>query len=158
MSGKQFKVRGIARDAKLALSAAGDEMIVIQFEILEGDYEGSHRRWHGMFTDDDKIERTLDSMRACGWTGDDITELSTIGSKECVLVCEDEFYNGKTYAKIIFVNGTGRLEVRTPLAGGRLKSFAAKMKSKIGGTKAPAGAAKQQRQREPGDDDDDIPM
>lgn len=166
MSSDRYRIRALLKEATFALSEGGDEMIVMQFEFVDGEYAGTTRKWWGMFNTDERADRTMDAMRANGWAGEDVLDLSFVGSKEVELVCEDEHYNGKVYPKIIFVNGAQRLEVKNQLSGARLKSFAAKMKGRlaVGNAKAGAPAASKpntrqqpQRQRQT-DDDDDIPM
>ncbi len=89
----------------------GTRFIRIKFEILDGEHRGQITHWDGWFTEK-TLERTLDSMENCGWDGGSIGSPVGIGSKGCEIQVEHEENEGRTYAKVAWVNRQG---------GGKLK-------------------------------------
>lgn len=123
-----------AVDAQLGLSKGGSEQIGIGFEILD---EGDHLGWHitGFFSfSDAAADYTFEKMRNAGWEGDDVTDLSSLSpsAADCSIVIKHEEYEGEWRAKVAFVNrpGTGKVKMTTPLEGGALASFGARMRAK----------------------------
>lgn len=51
-------------------------------------------------------QRTEDAMRATGWNGDYL-DLSSIGTKECEIVVQENVYQGKTEIQCRFVQPIG---------------------------------------------------
>lgn len=114
----------------LGESGTGKEQVAVEFKVLtEGAAEQS-LTWYGYFTDG-AIEKTIESLRNCGWQGDDLSQLDGLGANEVDIVVEDETYEGKTTARVQWVNKVGALAIKTPLTPDRAKSFAAAMKDRI---------------------------
>lgn len=99
------------------------------------------------------IDFTMGVLRAIGWTGDDLSELPQLAQEgklatRVELVVDHEEYNGKTNARIKFVNplggGRGAVKLERPMDGTATKAFAETMKSRIrsmGAAKPAAPAA-----------------
>jgi hypothetical protein len=174
------KYRGRASDWMLGKAGTGTEQIGVLFDFLdvtEDDGKPFSMSWYGAFTDK-ALPHTVKGLRACGWEGSDPSELDErkggLDANEVQLVVEHEEYEGEMRAKIRWVNKLGGLGMNTPLEGGDLKSFGARMKAKIlaldpsnaakhakGNGKSPA--AKPAPKAPPRDDapppgDDDIPF
>lgn len=122
----------------------GKPQVAVGFQILTEGADLSYITWHGYFTEK-TTERTIESLRLCGWAGDDLTEIAesnpaaNLGANEVELVIEDETYDGKTRAKVQWVNRIGgALALKAPLAGDKLKAFAAEMRGTIRGLDASA--------------------
>lgn len=128
----RYKARAI--EGALGETSGGKEQVAVLFEIVEGDYQGQQMTWYGYFhgADSSKAQknakRTLESLRHCGWKGDDLTDLSGLGANEVQIVVEQEEYEGKIRTKIAWVNKCGGLALNTPLTGDKAKAFAARMK------------------------------
>ena len=76
-------------------------------------------------------ERSIESLRACGFTGDDIDKFSDQAPDiECQIVVEHETYQGKTVAKVKWINkaGGGGFTFEKPLAPSELRKFSAQFK------------------------------
>ena len=86
--------------------------------------------WFGYFTDA-AWERTVESLRTCGWSGSDVSNIEDLGANEVELVIEDDTYDGKTRAKVKWINKIGGVALGAPLAGDKMKAFAAAMQQKI---------------------------
>lgn len=135
--------RAIARDFVLGKSSTGKEEISVLFEIVEdGTNKGKRITWYGYFTEG-TIDRTLESCENAGWDGNS-PDFQGIGSKECVIVIEDEEYQGKINAKVKWVNAGGRgLKKDAVLAGSDLIAFQSNLKAAI--------LARKKREAEPDD-------
>jgi hypothetical protein len=159
-----FRARAV--DADLGWTQGGKPQVAVTFEILEGEDTGRNITWYGYFTDRTK-ERTIESLRFCGWKGDDISDLSSVnGDGEVSLVIEHEEYEGKTRAKVQWVNGGGA-RLAKPMDANDAKAFAAKLKGivagvdakmKSGGGRGGGPAPSLGDEAPPPIDDDDIPF
>jgi hypothetical protein len=136
----QGTYRGRPVRAALGMTGTGKEQIGVLFEFVEP--VGHRMTWYGFFTDD-TWDRTIEALRACGWRGDDLTDfvegqqLPAGFDQEVELVVKHEVYQGKTTARIAFVNSGGGLAMKETLTQDQAKAFAARMQRRIatlGGT------------------------
>jgi hypothetical protein len=160
----RYKARAI--EATLGLTNGNKEQVGVLFEILEGDQAGARITWYGYFhgTTPEKgaknAKRTLESLRACGWKGDDLTNLDGVTECEVELQVERDTYEGKERAKVAWVNKIGGIAMKSPLTGGAAQAFAAKMRGLAMSVKAevPEPPPVQTPQQAMGIQDDDIPF
>jgi hypothetical protein len=122
--------RARCKSAELCLTSAGNEQIQAIFELLDPDYDGVTVPWWGFFTEK-TAERTMQSLRYCGWQGDDLTSLEGVSTNEVSVEVEQNTYNGKTNPRVAWVNrvGSGELKVKAPMADAQKKAFAKRMKA-----------------------------
>jgi hypothetical protein len=136
--------RGIPVRAALGVAGTGTEQIAVQFELVEP--QGQRITWFGFFTEN-ATERTVESLRHCGWRGDDLSvfvegaPLPEGFDQEVELVVEHNTYNGKTSARVAFVNSGGGLAMKNALTQDQAGAFARRMKSKIAAFDRAAGRA-----------------
>ncbi len=64
----KYRARPIA--AALGLTSKGTDQIAVTFELL--DPAGERITWYGFFTEK-TTDRTLESLRHCGWKGNDLS-------------------------------------------------------------------------------------
>lgn len=89
---------------------SGEEYISIRFARVDAPEETI--LWSGFLGSKvdaggkTQQQRTEDSMRATGWNGDYL-DLSSIGSKECEIVVQENVYQGKTEIQCRFVQPIG---------------------------------------------------
>lgn len=140
-----FKAR--AREWALGHSKNGNEQVAVLFEITQGEHAGKSVTWFGSFTDA-TTERTLDSLRHCGWTGDNFAELNGLDANEVEIVVDEDDYEGKRRTKVQWVNRPSRLAMREQMSAQQASAFAAKMRGralqhrqKYGAQPAPTAAA-----------------
>lgn len=122
--------------------------VVVNFEILDGPEAGHRIAWFGHFSEK-TIHRTVESLRYCGFKGDDLAGAVTqkLDQEVQIVVAHDD-YNGKTTAKVNWVNRAGGdgFRMDKPMAGTALSRFAAQMKNAVrqipeaNGKKAERGA------------------
>lgn len=153
-----------AKSWGLGEAGTGKEQVAVEFETLTEGADVKSITWFGYFTEN-TWERTIESLRYCGWKGEDLSDLSGLDANEVDLVIEDEEYQGNTYAKVQWVNRRGGLALKAPLTVERAKSFAASMKDKIkaleaskGQKKAPNGARAQAPSPEQASGGFDVPF
>lgn len=128
-----------AKEWDLGISSTGNEQIAILFEIVEGEHAGKSRTWFGSFSDA-AIDRTLDSMRHCGWDGDSLATIDGLGANEVEIVVEAEEYQGKVNEKIRWVNKPAALKLKHQLTGAARDAFASKLRGKVLAHKQKYGA------------------
>lgn len=114
----------------MGFTSNGNEQIGVQFRLLGEGLEGRYITWRGYFTDK-AIDRTIESLRICGWQGNELEDLAGIDTNEVELVVENEEYNGVTTPKVRWVNRSGGLAMSAPMQPEQLRSFSAKMKGAI---------------------------
>lgn len=117
---------------ELGETASGKEQICVLFSLMSpAEYLGRTIAWYGFFTEK-TLERTIESMRACGWTGIDLDNLAGMDANEVSIVVEHETYEGVTSARVRWVNapGGGLKNVMDPV---KKKSFAQQMRGAIAG-------------------------
>lgn len=124
-----YKMRPKA--AGLLENHSGNEQAGIEFEFVENDYPPM--AWYGSFASDAAVEYTVKVLRVCGWEGLDLSDLTSIerNKPEVQCVVEHETYEGKTRAKIKYVNKIGTRVSEAGLDPARAKAFAANMRSRI---------------------------
>lgn len=90
-----------------------------------------------LFLHDNSWERSIESFRYMGWTGDDLVELPDLCDAgqlgEVDIVVDHEEYQEKLQAKVKWVNrrrGSG-VQLKKPMEGDDLADFAMRMKGKI---------------------------
>jgi hypothetical protein len=138
------RFRAKAKTWDFGESEKGTEQIAVDFEIVDGDERGRRITWYGYFTEKTE-ERTIESLRICGWVGDDISGIVDLPN-EVELVIEPETYEGKTRSRVKWVNRAGGLALKTRLDEGRKASLAERLRGRIAAVdqklaaSAPAGA------------------
>jgi hypothetical protein len=144
MSGNKRYYRGKAKEWAMSEASTGKPMLVVLFDVLtEGATEKS-LTWRGFFTDA-TADRTIESLRAMGFEGDDLSTLEGLDKNEVDLVVEDEEYTDpetgqvRAVPKVQWVNRPRALSVKTVMEGDKLRSFAAEMKARFRAVDAAAG-------------------
>ena len=116
---------------------------------------------------DAAMKYSVEKLRACGWTGEDITNLAGVSKNEVDISVKYETWKGEERMKVDIYAGGGRVKLDNPLDERQKREFAARMKGflKSSATPAarPANAAPPPARREgaydPGPEpSDDIPF
>ena len=144
----QGTYRAKAREAALAESSKGTPEIAVEFVMCAPEMEGQTITWHGYLSEKTEA-RTIESLRLCGWKGDDLTDLAGLDSNEVNIVVEHEEYEGETHARVKWVNRAGGLAVKAPMSADKAKAFAASMKNRIRSIDAAKGTKPAGRQSSP---------
>lgn len=132
--------------AQFGETKAGAPQVAITFAILDGPHAGRRAPWFGSFSAD-AIKRTIESLRYCGFKGEELADLLTQKiNQEVSITVEHNEWQGKVTAKVAWVNaaGGGGLKLAKPLAKDALRLFSAKMRMHVKGVaevNAPAATA-----------------
>jgi hypothetical protein len=119
--------RATAESAVLGTTKTGKEQIAVQFKLTD---LGVRLTWRGFFTEK-TTDRTFESLRACGWAGDDVSAVTFPPGNEVEIVVENEEYDGKVHPKIQWVNTIGGASVQNAMDPVQAKSFGARMKGAL---------------------------
>lgn len=96
--------RARAIDWDFGRARTGTEQIAVCFEVLEGPYEGQRIQWFGYFTPA-ALPVTVRALRAAGLTGNDLTKLDGLGTRDVDLVVEmDPDRDGIPRPRVKWVN------------------------------------------------------
>jgi hypothetical protein len=124
---------------KWGFTSTGTRQVAIQFQLLDGPNRGESIIWYGFFTDD-TWERTCESLRFCGWKGDDLSSLGELNQVVSLTIQHQE-YNGKMSARVAWVNSgeSGAIRIKKEMTNDELSKFAAMMKARAGRVKEVSG-------------------
>lgn len=133
-----------AKEWDLGYAKSGNEQIAILFQITEGPHQGKHIQAYLSFAGG-ALDRTLESMRHCGWSSDSLAEIDDLGNNEVELVISDEQYTTdegelKWTSKVNWVNRRSRLVVKNQLNEAQRIAFAQKLRGKTVASKQKYGA------------------
>src|SRR6266403_2415299 len=92
----RFRAKGKTWD--FGTTEKGNDQIAVELEIIEGDEKGRRLTWYGYFTDKTE-ERTIESLRILGWTGDNLADVKDLDANEVEIVVEPEEYTNPTTGK-----------------------------------------------------------
>jgi hypothetical protein len=123
-----YKARAV--EGALGFTSNDNEQVAVLFETIEP--QPRRITWYGFFTEATS-ERTLESLRHMGWKGDDLSDLSGITDNEVYIVVDHEDYQGKTQARVRWVNSGagGALAMKATMDKARAQAFAARMKGAV---------------------------
>ena len=152
-------------------TGSGAEFVALTFSIVEGSEAGETVQWRGYCTEK-AHERTIESLRHCGWSGGDITDLTGIDRNMVQLVIEDDTWEGKTRPKVKWVNAIRpSVNAEQRMGDGARAAFAARMRGAVAACDASIANAGQRYEPkngaggppsgaddDPGPGDDDIPF
>lgn len=144
MSSLEGTHKARAREWALGHSSTGKEQVAVEFVLIGGEHDGRSITWYGYFTDG-AVDRTLDSLRHCGWSGDNFPDLSGLDKNEVQIVVEQEEYQGHWSDKVKWVNKAGGVALKDPMNDAQAKSFAQRMKGKLLAHKASYGGPREQK-------------
>lgn len=142
-------------DVQFGRTGNGNRQVAVLFRFVDPELEQETITWFGTFADGKATEITVKALRACGWYGDNLADMTGIDSQEVELVIvEEPDQEGNLRTKVKWVNkpGGGKVELKNALNQGEVQALAAEMKgyliaSKQGQPTAPRQGAPQQAQR-----------
>lgn len=131
MTGDRRYKRAKAIEWALGHTSQNKEQIAVCFQLLDATEGPDRITWYGYFTEK-TWERTIESLRHCGWEGDDLSDLSGLDTNEVDLVIEpEENDRGEWYDKVRWVNSRGGLALKDRMDEGEVKAFAQRMRGNI---------------------------
>lgn len=145
-----------AREWALGRAGTGTEQVAVDFELVE---TGEHITWYGSLSDK-AFDRTIESLRHCGWEGDDLSDLAGLNTNEVSLDIDWDDYNGERRLRVNWVNRPGGVALKDQMSNDEARAFALRMKSRIASIgktpkpRQPAAAPK----KPPTNGNDDLPF
>lgn len=149
-----YKGRAVAGSEQYATGKNGTEQVAIDVGIpsLNRTYTTF------LYFSDAAAPFAIERLRACGWKGDDIANLSGIDANEIDVQIKYEAYQGQDRMKVEIATGGGRVKLENQMDERAKRAFAARMKAmlKNGGN----GAAPANSRQAPSSTstDDEIPF
>jgi hypothetical protein len=122
-----------ATEWQMGIAETGTEQVAVTFEVVEeGPFSGHTITWFGFFTEKTS-ERTIKSLFACGWEGDDLTNLTGLDRNEVEIVVDHDVHKNERRAKVKWVNrpGAGSFVMKNPMNDAQKKALASKMKGLV---------------------------
>ena len=119
--------RAQAVDGHLGYTSKGNEQMVVKFVLVGGPHDGQQITWFGFFSES-CFDRTIQSLRTCGWEGDDLSVMAGLDANEVELVVEHNDYKGKVTPTVRWVNQPGGGAGMSPV---QAKNFAESVKQRI---------------------------
>jgi hypothetical protein len=119
--------RAQAVDGHLSYTSKNNEQVVVKLAIVGGPQDGQQITWYGFFTDA-CFDRTVQSLRHCGWKGDDVSALAGLDANEVEIVVEHSEYKGKVTPTVRWINQAGGGAGMSPV---QAKDFAESVKQRI---------------------------
>lgn len=122
-------------DVQYGTTNNGSEFVRLSFAVQTS--EGPKSMYRDLFFTDKTAERSIESLRYCGWTGNDVASLAIgsegLGGTEVNVTVEHETYTTdageeKTVAKIAWINGSGGAKVSAPMNEGQRRAFGQRFK------------------------------
>ena len=130
------------REVEWGTSDKGSDYCVVDFQVTQGELQGDHIKAWLYFTEATR-DRSIESLRYCGCTfpANDITDVTGIDANEVEIVVDHETYEGKTKAKVKWVNAARGAGVKDEqrMDPHAKKSFAERMKASLLAAKVSAG-------------------
>ncbi|HWR21006.1 MAG TPA: hypothetical protein VN444_04000 [Verrucomicrobiae bacterium] len=124
--------RAQAVDGHLGLTSKSNEQIVVKFVIVDGPQKDQTVSWYGFFSDA-CFDRTIQSLRYCGWQGDDVSDMAGIDRNDVDIVVEHDEYQGKVTPKVRWINQVGG---GAGMSAAQAADFAQSIKPRIAGMKS----------------------
>ncbi len=119
-----YKGRAIAGSEQYGVTSKGNDQIVIDVDVP------SLGRSLSVFLNfsENAAQYSIDKLRACGWSGEDLTNLIGLDKNEVDVNVKYESYNGEQKMKVDIFSGGGRVKLESPMDDKQKRAFAARMK------------------------------
>ena len=122
--------RARATDTQFGFTQGGKEEVAIRFQIETGE----RITWWGYFSEK-AFPVTMRALSACGFQGDDLDDLSTVGDLEVELVvtAEEDERTGKMRSRVRWVNrlSSANVELRNPMTTDQKRAFAERLRARV---------------------------
>ena len=142
---QQGNHRARAEGCTFGAAKNGTEQVAVYFRTVD---TGEQITWFGYFSDK-TMDRTLESLAACGWDPNMGIEAAdeAVRANEVEIVVEHEDYEGRTRAKVRWVNKIGNARIEA-IAPAQAKSLEQRLRARALAMRQgkPAAAPAPQRQ------------
>lgn len=117
-----------AMTAHLSGTKSGDVQVAVQLAFDDPRAAGvTQATWYGSFKSERSEAKTIETLRLCGWRGDDLDNLASIdGSVQVSASCEEDEYQGQKTVRVRWLNATA-----AKLESSKAREFAQRMKARV---------------------------
>jgi len=122
-------------------TSKGGEQVAVTFEIVDASDAGHRITWFGYFTEG-TWERTVESLRLCGFDPADTSDWEGTNDVTVEIVVEHEAWEGKKQAKVRWINdlaGGKGVTLKEQMNDAQRRQFAARLKTMAARPKQPKG-------------------
>jgi hypothetical protein len=128
-----YRAKGIAGSEQYGVTSNGNDQVVLDLELFDiGEMVSTFL----VFTDA-AAQYSIDRLRALGWSGADLSNLSGIDQNEVEVRVKYDVYKGEEKMKVEILTGGSRVKLQDQMDDRAKKAFAAKFSSYTRGS-APA--------------------
>lgn len=135
-------------EVQYGITKSGGDFVRLSLSVQTS--EGPRVMTRDLHFTDKTAERSIESLRHCGWTGNDLNLLAVgvdgLGEVDASVTVEHEEYTPegetepRTVAKIAWINAAGGAKVLAPMGEGQRKAFAQRFKALAMQVKPTGGA------------------
>ncbi len=137
-----YRGRGIEGSEQYGTTSNGNDQVVIDLELLDiGEKVSTF-----LVFSERAAKYSMERLRALGWSGNDLSNLSGISTNEVEVEVKYEEYQGEQKMKVQIRTNGGRVQLQNQFDDKGRKAFAAKYKALAAST---AGAAPANSSSEP---------
>lgn len=123
IAGGIYRGRGVAGSEQYGVTNNGTDQIAIDMDL-----DGGHRVTTFLYFSDKSAKYSIQRLRALGWQGSDLTNLSGIDANDVDVEIKYEEFQGEMKMKVNIVAG-GTVTLDKPLDDKGKKAFAARFKA-----------------------------
>ena len=130
----------------LSETTRGTPYVRLEFDLLDGAAKGQ-KLSRDFFLSDKTWEKTVESLRTCGWTGDDVSNLAGVESNEVVAKVVHEMITDRQGAPVTDHEGNARYRhaiawvgkdrAPKPMETGKKTAFMELMKARLQSVASP---------------------
>jgi hypothetical protein len=129
-----FKARAVLGTEQFGETSNGHPQLALMFRMKIDDHGSTQEASTFLIFSPESAPYSYERLRACGWEGNDLTDLKGVDKNEVDLKIWEDSYQGKPQVKVEIMGG-GKVTMAKPLSK---EAFAAKVKALTGGGGAPA--------------------
>lgn len=113
MSYANGKWRAAVVSGHLTVAKTGTEQIAVKFGLRSGPDEGSEITEYLALTDK-ALPYTLEKLRTCGWQGDNVEDLSSLGGEVDITIADEVGRDGVARARVKYIDPPGAAGTPVP--------------------------------------------
>jgi len=131
-----YRARAVAGKEQYGQTKNGTDQVVLEMDLPDLGQTVSVF----LYFSDAAAPHSIKRLRLAGWTGDDLSNLEGLGSRECDVVVKYEDYKGEQKMKVEIMSG-GTVVLENKLDDKSKKAFGAKFKALAKSTPTVAGSS-----------------
>jgi len=133
-----YAVRAIKGSEQYGYAKTGTPQVGIDLEFIGGEHEGATATTVLYFSENAK-KYAFERLRALGWSGDDVGDLTGIDTNEAQATVTYESFEGKERMKVDIRTGGGGMRFEKTMDAAQRRAFGAQLRGDAAASR-PAGA------------------